>query len=126
MSEISTKDGCRQRVLIKEMVERPVSDERRNVYFFISQYLGTDENNDLCQRFNYARRVEPEKLLELFGLTLAGVGADDRKPHTAYVTSYPKGPDEPVRVNIGRARLEVTVIDEPRILVTLRSVEPAR
>jgi hypothetical protein len=126
-NEITVKDGCRIEVLVKEMFEREVSAENRKEHYFISQYLGTTPpTHDMCQRFNYVRRIDAQELLKLFGLSLKDVGADPKRPNMADVVSYPKTPDEPVRITIGRARLEVTVVDEPKIQVRLLGIDPPR
>ena len=125
-NEITIRDGCRLKVFVKEMLEHEMSPDYRKEHYFISQYLGTTHSNDMCQRFNYVRRVDAQKLLQLFGLTLKDVGANPNGPNMAFVSNRPKAADDPVHVNIGRARLEVTVVDEPRILVNLLGVDPAR
>ena len=125
-NEVTVMDGCRVQVFVKEMLEHETSPDYRKEHYFISQYLGTTPSNDMCQRFNYVRRIDAQKLLQLFGLTLKDVGANPNGPNMAFVSNRPRSPNDPVQVNIGRARLEVTVVDEPKIVVNLLGVDPAR
>lgn len=112
--------GCAGEVFVTRlMTSESEVDSFATEYRIIGSLFGQSAEEGICGRVRFLRRIDPSSVLELFGIAPPqGAGMSGQQPGIQLLNWVSDGI---FRARIGRSEFELTVLDQPQILVNMVS-----
>ena len=112
--------GCAGEVfVIRLMTGGSEADRYETEYRIIGSLFGQSAEEGICGRVRFLRRIDPSSILQLFGVAPPqGAGMTSQRPEIRLLSWVGDGV---FRARIGRSEFELTVLDQPQILVSMMS-----